>query len=277
MSTNGTTSGTTAGTGDGPGRRATEVVAAEWDRLLRLLDDADALLDRPTALAGWTVEDLARHVHWGMTLEADGLRLLVAPGDPLPEARAHGTTFTGPRAGLLPALRVARRALVDRLTATQDAPEDALVPMPYGPLPLALARQVFVMEAAMHSYDAAAALDGDGTGVRLGGADHEHRDSTVLPACAAVLQAFWPALASAGSAPAPGTGIALEGSTVRIGARFGHGGWGPLVGAPDVVLRGPDEPLLLLAYGRLALGAVPVEVVGDRELAERFKELVPGP
>ncbi|WP_199424163.1 maleylpyruvate isomerase N-terminal domain-containing protein [Actinotalea solisilvae] len=270
----------------GAGHRTARVEAAEWARLLAALaEGGDALLDAPTALTGWTVEDLARHVHWGMTLEADGLRLLRGAGEPPGAEVAAGTPAEGPRAGLVAALAAARDALVAALEVTRDAPEDAVVPMPYGPVPLGLARQVFTMEAAMHTYDlVAAARDArgavTGAGERaamLGAGDHGHRGSVVLPACATVLAAFWPALAAAGTPPAPGTTLALEGPTVRLGARYDGASWTPHEGPADAVLRGDDAVLLLVAYGRVALEGSGVDVVGDAGLAARLKAMVPGP
>lgn len=249
---------------------AARVVDAQWSWFVTALQHAEAAVwDQPTRLAGWTVEDLARHTHWGMTLETSALVLLRtgAPG------RAAGLTLTGPVASVVPALRAAHRALVEELRAADD--DTAAVAMPYGDVPLPLARAVFVMEAAMHRSDLAAALGHPGG---LSGAGGPDIDRTVIEACTAVLQAFWPALAAgAASRPPSGTTIRLEGPTVLLEAGFDGATWGPATAPPTVVLAGPDEDVLLFAYGRQALSASSLTVTGDASLAAQFKELVPGP
>ena len=52
-------------------------------------------------------------------------------------------------------------ALVDEIDAFLDPPHDRAVPMPYGGLPVALALDVFAMEAGLHTSDLAAALGED--------------------------------------------------------------------------------------------------------------------
>lgn len=249
---------------------AARVVDAQWSWFLTALQDAGVgVWDQPTRLTGWTVEDLARHTHWGITLERSALVLLRtgAPG------RAAGVDLTGPRASVVPALQAVHPALVEELGAADD--DAATVAMPYGDVPLPLARAVFVMEAAMHRSDLAAAL---GHPDGLTGAGGPEGDRAVLQACTAVLQAFWPALAAGATRrPPAGTTIRLEGATVVLEAGFDGVAWGPPAAPPDVVVAGSDEDVLLFAYGRRALSASGLTVTGDASLAARFKELVPGP
>jgi uncharacterized protein (TIGR03083 family) len=246
---------------------ATDLVRAEWTHFVEALSTAGPeVWDRPTRLAGWTVEDLARHVHWGTTLEADGLAL-ASSGAAGPAA---GAVLDGPREAIVPALRTAVELLVHRLEELPE-PVPATVPMPYGGLPTGLALQVFVMEAAMHGSDLADAVPAAGrAGDSLPPGSHL--------SCAAVFQAFWPAFAaSATSRPAPGTAIRLTGSTVRMEAAYDGTAWGPASAEPCVVVAGNDDAVLLIAYGRLPLEKADLTVTGDRELAVRFKSLVPGP
>lgn len=249
---------------------AARVVDAQWAWFVAALDDAGPDVWRlPTRLAGWTVEDLARHTHWGVTLEHSALvlRRTGAPG------RAAGRTLTGPVAAVVPALRLAYEGLVTELRGADD--DGAGAPMPYGDVPLPLARAVFVMEAAMHRSDLAAALGGPAA-LRWTGVPQV--DDPVVEACGTVLQAFWPALAAgAPRRPAPGTTVRLEGTSVLLEAGFDGHGWGPPSTPPDVVLSGPDEDVLLFAYGRQSLDASGLAVTGDATLAAHFKELVPGP
>jgi uncharacterized protein (TIGR03083 family) len=161
---------------------ATDVVRTEWTRFVDTLAAAGPeVWERPTRLAGWTVEDLARHVHWGTTLEADGLAL-AASGSAGPAA---GAPLEGPREEIVPALRRAVAGLV-RCLEVLPRPVTGAVPMPYGELPMALALDVFVMEAALHGSDLADAVPGRGRGGDS--LPPEARGSS-----ATVMQAFWPA------------------------------------------------------------------------------------
>ena len=240
---------------------AARLIAREWAAFLELLDGTS--WDAPTRLAGWTVEDLARHVHWGMTLEADALELASGTGG---ERRAVGVELEGPRDQIVPALRRARARLLAALAAVPTEPGTVL-PMPYGDVPLELGLQVFVMEAAVHRSDLAHALGADGLL-----APDAHASA------ATVLQAFWPALAAAAvTAPPPGTGFLLRGTTVQVEAEYDGAGWGPPSGPHAVVISGDDDAVLLAGYGRVPMDAAPVSVDGDPALARRLKEFVPGP
>jgi len=246
---------------------AAELVRTEWTRFADALDAAGPdVWDRPTRLAAWTVEDLARHVHWGTTLEADGLALAAA-GQPGPAA---GTPLEGSREEIVPALRRSFAVLAGHLGQLSE-PVSGAVPMPYGELPMALALRVFVMEAALHTSDLADAVPVDG------------RSGDALPAgarrsCAAVFQAFWPTLAAAATVvPAAGTTVRLVGPTVLLEGSFDGAAWGPGVGEPSVALEGADDAVLLFAYGRLPFEKADLTVTGDSEVGGRFKDYVPGP
>jgi uncharacterized protein (TIGR03083 family) len=251
---------------------AAALVARDWGAFLDLLDGVD--WTAPTRLTGWTVEDLARHVHWGMTLEADALELAAgaggtgegAAGEDAAGRRAAGEDLVGLRAQIVPGLRRVRTRLLEALAAAPTGPATVL-PMPYGDVPLELALQVFVMEAAVHRSDLAHAVGRDD---RLGAGRH-------APA-AAVLQAFWPALAAdAAIVPPPGTGFLLRGSSVAVEAEFDGAGWVSPTGPHAVVISGDDDAVILAGYGRIPVGTAGVRVDGDQALARRLKEFVPGP
>ena len=251
----------------------TALVGAQWDGFVDLL--AAAGPDRwatPTRLTGWTALDLARHAHWGTTFETDGLTRAARGG----EGAATGTEFTGAPDELVAALRAAVADLVAALTALEDADPALPVPMPYGTIPLALARQIFLMEVALHRSDLADAL-----GPVLGDAAGPTADPALprpaLGACGAVLQVFWPAFGANGTPPPPGTGFRLAGRDVVVESAYDGTAWGPLTGEPTVVLAGDDEELVLVAYGRRPLAASALTVTGDAALAHRIKEHVPGP
>jgi hypothetical protein len=143
--------------------------------------------------------------------------------------------------------------------------------MPYGELPMAMALQVFVMEAALHGSDLADAVPGAG-----GSGDALPPEAG--PTCAAVFQAFWPVFATAAASPPPaGTTVRLAGPTVAVEGRFDGTAWGPATGEPTALIEGSDDAVLLYAYGRLPFEKADLTVTGDQELAARFKEFVPGP
>ena len=249
---------------------ATDLVHRQWSWFVDTLTAAAPdVWDRPTRLAGWTVEDLARHVHWGVTLEENGLALARDGG---PETAA-GSQLQVPREQIVPALRIAVAGLVERLEELSE-PLSGGVPMPYGELPMGFALSVFVMEAALHSSDladAVAAPPGDAAAANC------LPEGAHAPA-AVVLQAFWPVLAAgAADRPPAGTTIRLAGTTTRIEAGYDGASWGPPLGEPAVVIEGSDDAVLLYAYGRLPLDEAGLTVRGDRDLAVRLKELVPGP
>ncbi|WP_043500316.1 hypothetical protein [Georgenia sp. SUBG003] len=222
-----------------------------------------------------------------MTLEADALELAAeragAAGEgegeargggggeldgraPAPGRRAEGTTFAEARELLPRALGRAHERLLTALAAVPGGPGTVL-PMPYGDVPLGLALHVFVMEAALHRSDLAHAVGGES---RLTTGTHA--------AAAAVLQAFWPALAAdAVVAPPPGTAFLLRGTSVRVEAEYDGAAWVSPTGPHAVVISGDDDAVLLAGYGRVPVEAAAVSVEGDVALARRLKEYVPGP
>lgn len=290
-------------------RLTRDVVAREWGAvvgMLRLADDA-AWRAR-TRLAGWTLSDLVRHTHWGTTLEADGLRLLGTDG----AERAAGWVPDVPDTDLPDALAGAADGLVARLGALAawldglapapappvpdpqvPAPPDpraGVVPMPYGDVPLALALDVFTMEAAVHRSDIAHAL-GRPEGATIA--------PDAVPACVTFLGTYLGYFGAAAQArPPDGTLLRLRGESFVLDARFASGAWSAatraaaagtdghdgvpaIVGdgttAPTTTLTGTDSAVLLVAYGRLPLDAAPLAVGGDPEHAARLKEYLPGP
>jgi uncharacterized protein (TIGR03083 family) len=245
---------------------ARAVVAREWTGFVEALRRAgpDAP-DRSTRCAGWQVADLANHVHWGMTLETDGLR------------RAR-TGTAGPAEGVTPATDTPWPAVVDALARARDALLDELdrlaadehdrpLPMPYGDLPVALARPVFAMEAGVHGSDLAHALGGDDT-----------LAPDVCAATVAFLRVYAPLLANAaGTTAAAGTVIVLRGEAgeLRLGTDA-DGRWrADPPGDATVAITGPDSPLWLFALGRRPLDGLTVG--GDADLAAAFPRLIPGP
>lgn len=248
-------------------------IAHEWTAVTAALDDADdAVWDVPTRLTDWSVVDLARHVHWGITLEADGLALVGTDGS----VRARGRRHTGPPAELPGAIRAAAASLDARIRALPDDTA-AVVPMPYGDVPLGVALDVFVMEAAVHRSDLAHALAAAGhPSSRLAGPAEELTPRTVA-STAAFLQGWWDVLATGAPRPPAGTSVRLEGASITVAARFDDGVWAPFAGPATTTVRGDDSAVLLFALGRIPLHGDRLTVQGEPEHALRLKTYLPGP
>ena len=233
---------------------------APTEMLSRLADDAWAT---PTRCEGWSVTDLVAHTCWGTSFEADGLRRArtgsggVAEGD---EVGADGTPDV-----LRARLAANARALVEEIDSFLEAPHDRAVPMPYGELPVALALDVFAMEAGMHTSDLAAALG-----------EVDRLEPDVCTAALSFLDAFGPTMADQGGAHLePGQsvglrcrqGVCASSTTTRRLARRRLDA--------TTTITGDDSDVVLFAFGRRTIEAVTVE--GDPEVAARFKDLIPGP
>ena len=78
-------------------------------------------------------------------------------------------------------------------------------------------------------------------------------------------------------APGRRLSVRLAGPTVYIVQSFDRTTWGPGSGERSVVVEGSDDAVLLHADGRLPFEQAGLTVTGDRDLAVRLKELVPGP
>ena len=247
--------------------RPSDVVDAHWRWCGTAVDGAlrtdHAARSRPTRLPGWDVEALLRHTLRSMTVQAQALESALA--GPV-GTRATGEDAPPTPDHLLEELSSARIRLTTALERAEGSHAGLVVRLPYGALPLPLALDVCVMEAAVHRSDLAHALGADAT-----------LDPYAYGPTARTLQAFWPALAAAGRQPPAPVGIALRGEVVEICARFDGATWGALVGCPEAVIAGTDEHLLLYALGRAAFDELDLRVGGDERLARSFKELVPGP
>jgi uncharacterized protein (TIGR03083 family) len=248
---------------------ARDAIAREWGAFIeQVTSTGPEVWDRPTRCSGWTVADLARHAYWGTSMEADALarRRLSIRGP----AEGREADRSRPPEEIINGLRVHRRQLlaeIDGILSGDGLDRDA--PMPYGPVPVAIALQVFVMEAGVHTSDLAAAVD-----VNDGLADD------VAAATWVVLAGFVPLLAAgAPEVPPSGTVITLAGATSRLVLTRGPDGWvvGPTDDAPDAVISGDDSTVLLFALGRRPATDAGLQIAGDADLAARFKRYVPGP
>ncbi|GLZ46419.1 hypothetical protein Acsp06_26040 [Actinomycetospora sp. NBRC 106375] len=245
---------------------AREAMRREWGRVVSTVARLDdAALAAPTRCAGWTVLDLARHLAWATSMEADALRRARLGATGVAEGRHPGVDADTVRAGLADG--------VDALLAELDRGVlalDALLPLPTGAVPMAFGSQVLVLEAGVHADDVENALGRD-----------EPLASDVVTACAVVLALALPAFAtlagSAATAPAPGTVVAVTSPHVSARCRFAAEGWTVVDGGTEATERvqGDDDTAVL----RFALGRLPA---GDPRLrlspgAADFKRWFPGP
>jgi uncharacterized protein (TIGR03083 family) len=244
------------------------ILVREWGSVVDLLGALDdEAWERPTRLSGWTIADLARHVVWGVSMEADSLRRAragvreVAEGNTLAEDAGRGN--------VLQALTNATTSLYAEVAALTTDDASQTCPMPHGETPVALALDIFVFEAGIHASDFAEAVGHDRP---LAG--------DVAPVVATVLELFLPAFAATSTTAAPpSSSFTLRGDTVRLDGTWSGGGL-VMDGAgddPSWTITGDDSSVLLFAVGRLGVDDPRLTVAGSAELAGAFKEHVPGP
>ena len=244
------------------GRKSIDEETARSVEILRGVPDWSA----PTRLAGWTVDDLARHLVGGQAMQAAAWRH-VAAGDTTTMAASPELTLSD-RDDVLAAIVSANADLSDALSAVADVDlADRLCAMPYGTLPATFVLLLATMEAGVHRSDLAAATGADDT-----------LTATTVEAATAVLGGALPMLGAAGDGTAAvGTSIRLRAPGIDLAAVRGADGWavGPAPEVPTTTISGSDSDLLLFALGRL--DASKLEVTGDVTGAERFKAWFPGP
>ncbi|WP_225753504.1 maleylpyruvate isomerase N-terminal domain-containing protein [Actinotalea sp. Marseille-Q4924] len=267
---------------------AKELSLTAWDAFAVAVTSAGRTAPATaTRLAGWSVEDLVRHTAWGMSMEAEALRLAVVG-----EAQRHGVRAAGRATDGLTGhpldlawhrSRAELAAAFDTVAAAVARGASPVLPMPYGDVPLPVALDTFVMEATVHADDLRAALTPDGAEPPL--------DPRAVAPCARFVQHFWPVLASLGTPVPHGTSIRLVGDAVVLGGTYDGTTWHPVdplrrpgpddaphrSDGPSVTLRGDDSTVLRVVLGRVPVAASRLLVEGDTALGYALKEHVPGP
>jgi uncharacterized protein (TIGR03083 family) len=243
-----------------------DAIVREWDKFfVRLQGTSD--WDTPVRCEGWSIADLVAHTAWGISMEADALSR-IKKGD------------TDPASGVVQDPKANREALLDAATAARDqlytqleqlTPEDLSksAPMPYGPIPVPFALQVFVMEAGVHGNDLADALG-----------QPEELAEDVITATAIVLGGSLPLLAQASQmVPASGMTYRLTGTNVSLDLANLEEGWqvGPVEIEPDCMISASDSDLILFAMGRIPSDDTSLTITGDTGMASQFKAYFPGP
>jgi uncharacterized protein (TIGR03083 family) len=254
-----------------------EALATEWGSVIERLGRAstDEALDRPTRCADWTVRDLARHVLWGVSMEAEALEHARA-SDPTPavgvdpgvvtDGRAAALTLEGHLRRLLDALEV-----LEATEATEPARRPVVeVPLAAATLPLDHVRDVLLMEAGVHADDLRHASTG-GSSLPV----------DVVAATARFLVPFLPvAAASAGEPPTRPTRVSLRGRRLQAAYTYDGSRWvadGAHEPVADVVeVTGEDGALVLLLLGRLPAGEGRITWYGPGDPSV-LKRWFPGP
>ena len=244
-------------------------VDREWRRFGALLASADAAAwSRPTRLEGWTVGDLAAHVVWGVSMEADALWRRRTGAD----GRAAGRTVADPadREAVAADLDAAWAVLAEEVSLLGEADLATTAPLPYGDVPVAVFAQILAMEAGVHASDLAAALG-----------EVDTLPGDVARASEAVLRVFLPVVAAtAAHRPPRDLTVALRGPEVHLRFSYRDGRWEAADAAdgpePDACLDGDDSTLVLFALGRLPATDPRLSIAGDEEAARRFKSWLPG-
>ena len=147
----------------------------------------------PTALRGWTVEDLMRHVAEVANWQGDAYqRASLDEPEQLP-----GTPVTVPTERLAATLAVASSFLADSVRGV-DRTGDPKVPLPFGVVPASTADFILLIEYGFHRFDLEHALHGSA-----------HLSPDVVDAITTLLGLTVPALAAPDGRP-PCPHIAIE-------------------------------------------------------------------
>jgi uncharacterized protein (TIGR03083 family) len=245
-----------------------QAIIREWEKFterLRPIPSAD--WQSSVRCEGWCIANLAAHVAWGISMEADALnRMMLNSTEPATGVTAEPTETPEK---LIDAITTAFDGLASKLKLLTADYMAKSVPMPYGPTPAQFALQVFTMEAGIHGSDLADAL-------RI----EEELEGDIITATAAVIAGAFPMLAQ-GSTETPmiGSKYRLSGKDITLDFSFEAGGWqvGPTSGQPTCEISGTDSNIILFALGRIPADDPRLGLTRDSEMGRKFKLYFPGP
>jgi uncharacterized protein (TIGR03083 family) len=229
------------------------------DTFIERLPSKDRL-DAPTALEGWTVETLVRHVAAVCWQQSEALHRSRAG---ITQAPAYASV-DGEASALPRALRDARSYLAD---AVERLDGDPLVPLPFATLPASIAAFVLLIEYGVHVYDLERAI---GTASGL--------SPSVANAVIDLMGGMLPMLASE-THPGEPVSYAVDvddGRSIRVSWNGDAWDTGPSA-TPDCTISGPASAVALFSLGRIGADDPSLRIGGDLELVGSFKTYFPGP
>lgn len=212
----------------------------------------------PTPCSDWTVADLAAHLAAGQALRAEALRRMRAGV----EESGPAAEVSGDRTAVLDVLREENARMEEALGALTEDDLERMVPMPFGPFPLDLLLQIFVMEAGVHAQDLQMAMSGQGV-----------LPLDVIEATTAILTAI---LDRGEEPPSEGVAYRLCANNVDLAFSWRGGGWVYEADESACLIEGDDNTIVLFALGRIGADD-PGLRVSDLDAARRFKAYFPGP
>jgi hypothetical protein len=166
----------------------------------------------------------------------------------------------------------AHTELLDALAAFGPDLADAVVPLPFGPLPAMLALQIVPIEYGFHHNDLLHALGAD-TPIP---ADVAAALIAILPGLLVVL-AGGSAVGQPGQIPAGPMAYRLASPGGSVTLSFDGHHWSPAEKADDECrIEGDDSAIALFAMGRIVASDARLRI-SDPARAARFKAWFPGP
>jgi uncharacterized protein (TIGR03083 family) len=241
----------------------TTIALRELGTIASIADDLPASsYDRPTALEGWTVEHLVRHVTAVALRQAEAYhRARFTVTEPPTDA-----TVTSPIERLPATLRSVLAHTTSGVTSL-DPDSEPIVPLPYASLPASLAGFVLLIEYGVHRYDLEHAITGDGA-----------LTGDVADAMADRLALTLPSLASPDEPPIRTIRLEPSGHAATT-LTWRSGRWKTIDDSPraDCAVRGPADALALFVVGRITATDDRLGVDDPTGALTHFKAMFPGP
>jgi uncharacterized protein (TIGR03083 family) len=218
--------------------------------------------DRPTALPGWTVEQLVRHVtavslRQGEAFHRARFTITEAPTD---------ATVTAPREQLAPTLRSVLEHCTVGVTRLETSDDGPIVPLPFASLPASLAGYVLLVEYGVHRFDLEKALSGVGT-----------LAPDVANAMADLVGLTLPSLAASSDPPVDRIRFEPHGRSATT-LSWQSGKW-RMTQDPEssCVVQGPADALALFIAGRIPWTDERLAIQDTADGLRYFKAMFPGP
>ena len=223
----------------------------------------------PVRCLGWTVGDLVAHLVAAAQGQADGLR---AVGTGRRRLAVLDVPDTRDPAKLRDLLDEGACELRDALSRVTGELAEAVVPLPFGPVPMMLALQIVPLEYGFHRNDLLNALDED-----------EPLPPDVALSVVEILPGLLPVLAGGTAVGSPGArppqdlaySLRTPGGSVTVA--FDGQSWSPVLDDAGVCrIEGDDNAIALFAMGRIGADDSRL-TISDPASAARFKSWFPGP